>query len=244
MVDSIARVAGVLRPAEPNFDRMGVLMSIEAYQYLMYLNEGFHELALKGHDLGSLETAQQAIEHQLQELAGEQPLDELGGIALVRNWRQLTPAIADMLELSRTMVLIVGFIIVGLASLGMLNTMLMAVHERTHEFGILLSIGMSRWWLLLMVMFESLFLALVSALVGSGVGFMVASYFEEHGIDFSGSMPDGYDWAGIVFEPIMYGYVEPQQLLQGSLLMITITLLASIIPSWRTVRLKPAQVLR
>jgi ABC-type antimicrobial peptide transport system permease subunit len=120
----------------------------------------------------------------------------------------------------------------------------MAVHERTHEFGILLAIGMSRWWLLTMVMLESLCLALVSAVAGSIVGTLVASYFEEHGIDFSASMPDGYDWGGIVFEPIMRGYLEPQHLISSSLLMITIALLASIIPSWRTIRLRPAEVLR
>ncbi|MEN8169659.1 MAG: FtsX-like permease family protein [Pseudomonadota bacterium] len=242
--NALFRVSGVLRPVEPNFDRMGILMSIEAYQYLMYLEEGFHELALWTNDLTALEPPQQSIDALLKELAAEQPLDELGGAALVRNWRQLAPAISDMLELSKSMVLIVGFIIVGLASLGMLNTMLMAVHERTHEFGILLSIGMSRWWLLIMVMFESLCLALVSAVAGSIVGVIVAGYFEEHGIDFSASMPDGYDWNGIAFEPIMRGHLEPQHVIISSLLMITIALLASIIPSWRTVRLKPAEVLR
>lgn len=242
--NALFSIAGVLRPIEPNFDRMGVLMSIEAYQYLMYLGEGFHELALWTEDLTALEQPQQAIDSLLHKLAEEQPLDELGGAAMVRNWRQLTPAIADMLELSKVMVLIIGFIIIGLASLGMLNTMLMAVHERTHEFGILLSIGMSRWWLLTMVMFESLLLALVSAVVGSVVGIFVGGYFEEYGIDFSESMPDGYDWGGMIFEPVMYGYMEPQHLVTSSLLMISIALLASIIPSWRTIRLKPAEVLR
>ncbi len=242
--NALFRVAGVLRPVEPNFDRMGVLMSIEAYQYLMYMEEGFHELAFWTEDLTALEQPQQAIDALLAELATEQPLDELGGAAMVRNWRQLTPAISDMLELSKSMVLIVGFIIVSLASLGMLNTMLMAVHERTHEFGILLSIGMSRWWLLIMVMFESLCLALISAVAGSIVGTFVAKYFEKHGIDFSASMPDGYDWGGMVFEPVMRGYFEPQHLISSSVLMITIAMFASIIPSWRTIRLKPAEVLR
>jgi putative ABC transport system permease protein len=239
--NALFRIAGVLRPVEPGFDRMGVLMSIEAYQYLMYLEEGFHELAFKSADLNALESPQRAITTLLGRLA---PLDELGGAPLLRTWRQLNPAIADMLDMSRTIVFIVGLIIIGLASLGMLNTMLMAVHERTHEFGILLSIGMSRWWLLTMVLFESLFLALVSAVAGSLVGVLLSHYFEEHGIDFSASMPDGYDWGGIVFEPVMYGYLEPLHVLNGSLLMIAITLLASIIPAWRTIRLKPAEVLR
>ncbi len=242
--NALFRIAGVLKPIEPHFDRMGVLMSIDAYKYLMYLEDGFHELAVKIENIDMLGAAQTAIDQELQQLAIDVPLDELGGAALARNWRELTPAIADMLELSKTMLVIVGFIIVGLASLGMLNTMLMAVHERTHEFGILLSIGMSRWWLLLMVLFESFFLALVSALAGSVVGIFLCSYFEKHGIDFSESMPDGYDWAGIVFEPVMKGYLEPQHVLNGSLLLIGITMLASLIPSWRTVRLKPAEVLR
>jgi len=73
---------------------------------------------------------------------------------------------------------------------------------------------------------------------------LVSLYVVEHGIDFSDSMPDGYDWAGIVFEPVMTGYLEPMHVVNASLLMILVTLLASLLPSWRTVRLKPAEVMR
>lgn len=237
-------VSAVLKPLEPNFDRMGVLMSVEAYQQLMYLEDGFHELAIKLDEIATLETTEAAVKAELARLVSEQPLDELGGAPLVRNWRELSPSVSDMLELSNTFLVIVGFIVVGLASLGMLNTMLMAVHERTHEFGILLSIGMKRRWLLLMVLLESFFLAVVSALSGSVLGVLVAGYFEEHGIDFSTSMPDGYDWAGIVFEPILTGYLKPLDVVYASALMILITLVASLIPSWRTVRLRPVEVMR
>ncbi len=242
--NALYRVAAVLKPLEPNFDRMGILLSVEAYQQLMYLEDGFHELAIKLDDITALEAVQNMVKAELERLVSEQPLDELGGEPIVRNWRELSPSVADMLELSKTFLLIVGLIVVGLASMGMLNTMLMAVHERTHEFGILLSIGMKRRWLLLMVMLESLFLALVSALFGSLLGVIVAGYFEEHGIDFSQSMPDGYDWAGMVFEPVLTGYLLPYDVVYASILMILITLVASLIPSWRTVRLKPAEVMR
>jgi ABC-type lipoprotein release transport system permease subunit len=242
--NALYRVAAVLKPLEPNFDRMGVLMSIEAYQGLMYLEEGFHELAIKLDDISTLASMQAELTARIEQYTREVPLDKLGGPPVVRNWRQITPAVADMLELSSSFLLIVGFIVVGLASLGMLNTMLMAVHERTHEFGILLSIGMKRRWLLLMVLCESFFLALVSAVAGSLFGIGVARYFEQHGIDFSASMPDGYDWAGIVFEPVMTGYLDLGNVFAASVLMILVTLLASLIPSWRTVRLKPAEVMR
>ncbi len=242
--NALYRVAAVLRPLEPNFDRMGVLMSIEAYKQLMYLESGFHELAIKLDDIDQLKGVQSALDTALHDLQQKEPLDELGGAAVVRNWRQLNPAVSDMLQLSRSMLWFIGLIVVGLASLGMLNTMLMAVYERTHEFGILLSIGMKRRWLLLMVMFESFFLALVSAVAGSILGTVAARYLESHGIDFSASMPDGYDWAGMTFEPVMRGYFEPGQIVEACALMFFVSLLASLIPSWRTVRLKPAEVLR
>ena len=242
--NALYRIAGVLKPLAPNFDRTGVLMSIKAYQQLMYLQNDFHELAIKINDMTLLAKTQTKIKNKLDQLTKEQPLDKFGGKPVVRNWRQLTPAIADMMEMSKAIVLVVGFIIITLASLGMLNTMLMAVHERTHEFGILLAIGMKRRWLLLMVLIESFFLALVSALVGTLVGLVINRYFEKHGIDFSDAMPDGYDWAGMIFEPIMKGYLLPVDVLYACLMMIVITMLASLIPSWRIVRLKPAAVMR
>jgi len=242
--NALYRIAGVLKPLEPNFDRIGVLMSIKAYQQLMYLKDGFHELAIKINDMALLQDTQNKIKNELTQLGKQQPLDKFGGKPVVRNWRQLTPAVADMMEMSKAIVLVVGFIIVSLASLGMLNTMLMAVHERTHEFGILLAIGMKRRWLLLMVLFESFFLALVSAVVGTLIGLVINEYFEEHGIDFSKSMPDGYDWAGMIFEPVMKGYLLPGDVLYACLMMMVVTMLASLIPSWRTVRLKPADAMR
>ena len=242
--NALYRISAVLKPLEPNFDRIGVLMSIEAYQQLMYLENGFHELAIKVPDQTQLQVIQTRLNNTLEQLSASQPLDELGGPPIVRNWRQLSPAVADLLEMSKVFVFIIGFIIISLASLGMLNTMLMAVHERTHEFGILLAIGMKRRWLLLMVLVESFFLSLVSAVAGSVLGLIINSYFEKYGIDFSESMPDGYDWAGMIFEPVMKGYLLPLDVVYACVMMIVVTMLASLIPSWRTIRLKPAEVMR
>ena len=242
--NALYRVSAVLKPLEPNFDRSGVLMSIAAYRQLMVLDSGFHELAIRIGDGSRLLQTQADLSQLLAKLTVDEPLDALGGAPVLRNWRELAPAVADMLELSKSMNLIIGLIVISLASLGVLNTMLMAVHERTHEFGILLAIGMKRRWLLLTVLLESFFLALVSALAGSLLGVLVGGYFEQHGIDFSASMPDGYDWAGMVFEPVMKGHLDPSQVVVACVLMVVVTLLAALIPSWRAVRLKPAEVMR
>lgn len=242
--NALYRVSAVLKPLEPGFDRMGVLISIDSYQRLMALESGFQELAVKVNDPSRVDLLRQQLSALCDRVLDEMPLEQDGGRPVVRTWRELNPSVSDLLELSGTFLLIVGAIVVGLASLGMLNTMLMAVHERTHEFGILLSIGMKPRWLLLMVFFESLLLALVAALSGSLLGSLAAGYFERHGIDFSRTLPEGYDWAGIVFEPVISATLRPMDVLYASLLMVAVTLLAALIPSWRAVRLKPAEIMR
>ena len=236
-------VAAVLKPLEPNFDRSGVLMSIESFQDLMYLESGFHELAIKLDKVSTLAEYQDAITQQLQTLSDTDPLDSLGGRPLVRNWRELSVAVSDMLDLSKSMIWIIGFIVVALASLGMINTMMMAIYERTHEFGVLLAIGMKRLWLVLMVLIEASILALVSAIVGTVLSVLIIKIILKNGIDFSQLMPDGFDWAGVVFEPVMQLDMLLQHILIACLLMYVVTLIASLIPSWRIGRLKPVEAL-
>lgn len=243
--NGLFKVSAILKPVEPNFDRMGVLMSVGSWQQLIYLETGFHELAISLDNLDQLPTVQSLLEVKVQALNQAEPLDELGGPVLIRNWRQLVPAVSDMLDMSSSMLLVIGAIIIALASLGLLNTQLMSIHERNHEFGILLSIGMRAYWLMIMVLLESLFLALISAVVGTLIGLGIYQWLMVGGgIDLSGSMPDGFDMAGIAIDPVMSLLLSPSQVLNACVLMLVITLFTGFIPAWRMTRLKPAEVMR
>nr|CAA6826317.1 MAG: Unknown protein [uncultured Thiotrichaceae bacterium] len=242
--NGLFQISAVLKPLEPNFDRMGVLMSIKAWQELIYLEDGFHELAIKLDDIEQLPAVQAQLDQALSEFTTAQSLDELGGPLELRNWRQIVPVVADMLDMSSSLLLVIGAIIISLASLGLLNTQLMSIHERGHEFGILLSIGMKSRWLVLMVMLESLFLSLVSAIVGSLIGFGVYSWLAKDGIDLSGSMPDGFDWAGIAMDPVMNLHLQTNHIITACLITLVVALIAALIPSWRMARLKPVEVMK
>jgi len=235
-------VSGIFKPIEPAFDRTGVLMSISAFQNLMYLEHGFHELAIKTLDAQNVVEPKIQLESFMKELVSEEPLDEFGGQPLTRTWREISSAVADMLEMSKSMTWILGFIILALSSLGVSNTMIMAIHERTLEFGILLAIGMKARFILIMILLESIFLGLVASLVGCVLGALLVFSFGE-GIDFSAYMPDGFDWGGMVFEPLIRLKLEYHYFWKISLMLVFVTLVAAFIPSWKTVRLKPAEVL-
>lgn len=242
--NALYRVAGVLKPVDPGFDRSGVLMSIDSFRELMVLNDGFHELSVKLEDVSHLPGMQAALDTELAALTAQMPLDALGGKALVRNWRQIVPALADLLKMYEGVVWIFGLIVVMLAALGVLNTMLMAIHERTREFGLLRAIGMNKGWLLLMVLIESLFLVLVSALTGSVAGLALVKGPLKDGIDLSGNLPDGFDFAGVVIDPVLAMQLTPMQLVYSSLMVVGVTMVAALLPSWRVMRVKPAESMR
>ena len=242
--NTIFIVAGILKPLEPSFDRAGILMSIDNFQQLMVLSEGFHELAVHLTQPEQLPQIQQQLIQAITDLQQQKPLDEWGGAAVVRSWQQLTPMVANMMQMSQSMLAVIGFIVVGLASMGLVNTLLMALHERRHELGILRAIGMKGRHLMLLMLIESFFLALLAALLGAGLGSLAGLWLENHGIDFSSRMPDGYDWGGLVFEPVMTAYLNLTQVAGLSLLMVTVALLSALIPSWQLIKLKPAEVLR
>ena len=125
--------------------------------------------------------------------------------------------------------------------MGMVNTMLMAIHERTHEFGILRAIGMHKGWLLLMVMLESFALAVLSALVGAALGLALVLGPLRKGIDMSSSLPDGFDMVGVNIEPVLHMELAASEVVTACIMMVVLAMLAALLPSWRVMRLKPAE---
>lgn len=149
-----------------------------------------------------------------------------------------------MISMYDGVVWVIGLIVVALAALGMVNTMIMAIHERTREFGVLRAIGMDKRWLLVMVLIESLLLALISAVLGVVAALVLIKGLLKDGIDLSASMPDGFDMVGIVIDPVMPMQLEPMHVIYAALLVIAITMIAALLPSWRVMRVKPAESMR
>lgn len=117
-------------------------------------------------------------------------------------------------------------IIVGV--LGVMNTMLMTVFERTHEIGILLAVGWRKQRIVYMVLCESALLGLLGGIVGVTLGAI--------GLLILGSTPG------------VSGFLEPD--LSPKLLLISIAIavvvgvISGLYPAWRSSRLSPSLALQ
>ena len=77
--------------------------------------------------------------------------------AKVETWADINPELGYANELMSTFIFIFMGIILLALSFGIINTMLMAVLERKRELGMLMSVGMNKTKVFLMIMFEKLF---------------------------------------------------------------------------------------
>jgi putative ABC transport system permease protein len=123
---------------------------------------------------------------------------------------------------------VVALVTLTLGGVGVMNTMMMAVAERTHEIGIKKALGATRRRILLDFFLEGLVLALLSGLVGTAAVWALASAVNAL------PMPDMF--AGL---PIQLNTALIAIAALGS-----VAVLAALPPAWRAARLTPVEALR
>jgi ABC-type antimicrobial peptide transport system permease subunit len=122
----------------------------------------------------------------------------------------------------------ISFLAIFVGGLGMMNTMVMSVMERTREIGLLRAVGWRRRRVLWLIMRESLFLGLFGGLVGLGLGLLLA-------------------W-GVSLAPAVAAFVQPAY--GVNLLVLSVAIAAGLgavgglYPAWRATRLRPIEALQ
>jgi ABC-type antimicrobial peptide transport system permease subunit len=122
----------------------------------------------------------------------------------------------------------VSALAVFIGGLGMLNTMLMSVLERTREIGVLRALGWRRRQILGMILKESLMLGAVGGVCGILLGWGLGGLL---------GLLEG-TWASI--EPAYSGAL----FIQAAVVAVLAGLLGGLYPAWRATRLRPVEALR
>ena len=124
---------------------------------------------------------------------------------------------------------------------GIINTMLMAVLERTKELGMLMAIGMNRKRIFSMIMLETIFLTAVGAVAGISAGWAITGAFGKTGISLSG-WSEGFEAIG--FAAKVFPVVTPEFIIFTVIMVITTAILSSIWPARKALKLNPVEALR
>lgn len=240
--NDIFRIRGILRPIGAALDGSIVLMPLVTAQTLVALPKRLHEwvFVLPEGAHGAKDLA--AWVTRLESRTAARPFAK-GEATKVWTWRQLNPTLAMMIDISSSFTWIFVAIVFLSASFGILNTLLMAIFERRHEFGVLLGLGWSPKRLVGSVLYEALWIAVAGGLVGISIGGAYSSYLERVGWDIS-SFSKEINISGIAMSTVLRTLTEPGDYVGTMLFLCVTTLLCAIYPIIQVVRLDPVEALR
>jgi putative ABC transport system permease protein len=153
----------------------------------------------------------------------------------VTTWRQIDIGTRDRAPLLQYILDFIAVVLFFLVSTGIVNTMMMSVHERVREIGTMLAVGVRRWQVTVLFLLEATLLGLGSAILGTGAGVAVVQVVARRGIETKLIGDD------VV---VVFPFIGASSL--GLIVALTVlgTVLAAAYPTWKAARLRPVDALR
>ncbi|MBL7716143.1 MAG: ABC transporter permease [Bdellovibrionales bacterium] len=229
--NELLRVSGTFETGAVEFDRSVALTTRECAQKIAVMN-GVHEIAiLLPNDTHTLEIQKKIAE-------GLDPSLQ------ITNWGEALPRMLTVLRYNSSMLVMVSAMTFIVMTLGILNTILVSVVERTREFGLMTSLGTKSNVVIFLVMTETLMTGAISVVIGTALGWSVVLYHQINGFDatwFLGRAPMvGMFKLSTISTPILNlaGYFK---LVAASFGFVT---LAGLYPALKASRMKPIEAMR
>ena len=219
------RVEGIFRSGNSRYDEMNVFVKNKSITKNLPGFNGYHEMPILLSDI---------------ELRGEVKKDliPLSSDNIVEGWDDISKELAYANEMLSAVLYIFMMIILSGLSFGVINTMLMAILERRKEIGMLMSIGMNRYKIFMMISFETIFLSLIALPFGLITSYLIVEYYSVVGIDLS-VVEAGLENFGVGTR--LYFKVPNEEYFYVSLMVFVISIFSSIFPSIRALKINPVE---
>jgi ABC-type antimicrobial peptide transport system permease subunit len=216
LYESAFRIVGIYETGQP-FEDGAAVVHLEDAQAITGKPRQVNAFLLKVREGADIEQLQTRIEQRFART----------GSPLTATSSADFEAEQETLQYVRTFAWVVSFIAILIGGVGVMNTVLMSVFERTREFGVLRAVGWKPRQVLLMVLGESLGLSVVGGVLGVLLGMGALSAVQ--------NVPT----IGAVVGALSY-----QRFGQGLGIAVALGMLGGALPAWRASRLLPVEAMR
>ena len=227
---TVAPVVGIFESGNRDLDRQMLSMPIDTFRDVFSMGDQAHSIIIGGERDRADRIA-----------AGTRAALQENEALVLLHWETLLPGLKQAIQADFTSAWFMYAVLIVLVAFGMLNTMLMSVLERTHEFGILLALGVRHRKLGRMIITESAVLAMTGMLLGMLTGGLLTWYFLVNGFTYPGMEAMGERFN---IPSVLHPEVSLRSLLPGPLAVLIATLLASLYPIWHMRKLRPIEALQ
>lgn len=164
----------------------------------------------------------------------------------VYSWKDLAGIFLKVSEMKTQRSAMIILIILVIASMGIINTMLMAVLERTREIGMLSALGMKRSEIMRLFIYEGGFIGVFGSLMGCILGGLGSWYLEVYGWSLAsfGETMAKVSQAIYPIKDVFYADLTVDVLVMIFIFGTAIAVIATIYPARRAAKLNPVEALR
>lgn len=218
----LAQVGGAMRAMMPGEMKIAVV-PLALAQRLLRMEGRVTELAVAVDDV-----------NRLPQIAADLRA-VLGPGFEVHAWNELAPERKTIMGIQDAISVIVSVVFVMLMLLGVANTMLMSVLERTREVGTMMAVGLTRGSVMTLFLLEALVLGLLGAAGGLGLMLLLTTALARKGITFT---PPSATMSMEVYPFLTFGFTA------GVLFTaVAGAVVFALYPAFRASRLRPVQAL-
>ena len=231
---TVVRVKGIFSSGISEFDRSAIHIPLELFQEVYSMQGAVHEIVVIADGLRNIASIQDTITAGLSSLESNKRLRVL-------DWNELMPGLRQSIEMDLVSGLIFYLLLVIVVAFSILNTFLMAIFERTREFGVLMAIGTTPTRLTKVLLIESMTLTAIGIATGIFIGSLITLYFQTYGIDISGAS-ELLEQFGITGR--IYPKLSMLSAVSGPLAVLIITFFAALYPAVKVRKLQPVEAMR
>lgn len=231
MANDVFIVAGLIGELNSP-QRFDVYLPLVAMQQFLVMPNAVHNIIILLDDYLDAESVSQEINKDLSDLLEKNNLAAYPWQTVEKEFNRVMKADKDGNKISM-------YIVVFLVCLGVLNTILMSILERTGEFGVLKAIGTQPSRIFWAIILESQILAALCCFLGLLVALPINAYFTCTGI----IMPEPMEISGIYFNSIN-GLMSFAIFFQPFVIILLATLFISFWPAYRASRINPLDAMR
>lgn len=226
-------VRGVFATGSDEMDGFFVMVPLEDAQPLLGVGDALTQIGVILDD----QSHTQAVHAQIAPALADYPVEVLP-------WQQALPELYEFIVLDdASLYLFIGIVFL-LVALGIFNTVLTSVIERTREFGLMRSLGARGTRVLRLVLGEAAVLGVFATILGLVLGLAGNWYFTVEGLDYGALLGgESYTAAGVNFATVMYAKLGVMPTVRSFVGVLLIIVLSAIWPAVRAARLKPLEAL-
>jgi len=222
-------VRGIIKHVSPELNKSIIYMELKTCQSFLGAENKLTSLVVNVAD-------NDAMKRTLKKLKSE-----IKSPFSVMSWEEMQPEVVQQIESDRAGGIIMKAILYIVIAFGIFGTIMMMIAERRREFGVMISIGMQKRKLSVVLYIETLFIGLLGIFSGIAVSLPLLLVQAKNPIPLTGDTAKLMEDFG--FEPYMFFSTAPEVFWQQAISVFVLTLLIGIYPVIASLQIKEIKAL-